>query len=227
MPQVNISIDICESIYIRNPLETSLGKKIIKHSIILLNEIGFEDFNFKKLAIHMESTEASVYRYFENKYKLLAYLVSWYWDFMHFMILMDTRNMNSPKEKLMRMIESLVNSIGDAAVPEYVDHAKLHTIVLENATKVYHNKQVDELKKEGFYNNLKKLVKTISGTISEIDSDFKYPYTLAANIVDLSLNNEYNMLHLPRLTDFQDGKYNDGRQETIVMIKYMLKRILA
>lgn len=226
MPQVHISVDICDTIYLRDPLETTLGRKMIKHAVILLHEIGFEQFNFKKLAIQMGSTEASVYRYFENKYKLLAYLVAWYWDFMHFMILMDTRNIKDRREKLYRMVDTLVNSLTEAPVPEYMDHEKLHMIVVENATKVYHNKQVDTLQKEGFYTNFKKLVKRISGSIREVDPAYAYPVALATNIVDVSLNNEYYIEHFPSLTDSNNKQNADAKVETSKMIKYLLDRAL-
>jgi len=226
MPQINISVDICPSIYIRDPLETELGRKILKHSIILMSEIGFESFNFKKLAVKMESTEASVYRYFENKYRLLAYLVSWYWDFMHFLILMSCRNIASPKKRLQIIIETLVKAVEDDAVPDYVDMEKLHLLVVENATKVYHHKEVDELKLEGFYTNLRKLVERISGVIREINPKVKYPKTLANNLVDISLNHEYNIMHFPSLTDFHEEKKEGPRKATIEMIKYIFNRIL-
>ncbi|MEM8909339.1 MAG: TetR family transcriptional regulator, partial [Bacteroidota bacterium] len=67
---VGIKISLNERLYLRDPQETALGQKIIKHSILLIDEIGFEAFNFKKLAQQMDSTEASVYRYFENKHHL-------------------------------------------------------------------------------------------------------------------------------------------------------------
>lgn len=226
MPQINITINVNEGIYLRDPLETTLGKKIIKYAIILIDEVGFEDFNFKKLAIAMESTEASVYRYFENKYKLLAYLVAWYWDYMHFMIIMDTRNIKDARIKLQIMISTLVNALDNTTAPDYIDQTKLHSLVIENASKVYHNKNVDNLKKEGFYNNLRKLVDTMADIIGEVNPEFAYPKALATNIVELSLNNEYYMLHLTHLTDFHGQKNIDAAQETIKMIQYYIDRLL-
>ena len=72
---IAIQIQLNSNLYIRDPQETKLGKKIIEFSIILIEELGFEKFTFKKLAIKIESTEASIYRYFQNKHKLLIYLV--------------------------------------------------------------------------------------------------------------------------------------------------------
>ena len=226
MPQVNILIDINESTYLRNPLETNLGKKILFHSIDLMYDTGFEDFNFRKLAIKMESTEASIYRYFENKYMLLAYLVAWYWDYIHFLILMETRNIKKAKERLKISITTLVNSQHNKSTPEYIDQPKLHAIVVENAAKVYHTKKVDDLNKVGFYLNYKKLVKTLAANILEIDSKYKYPRALATSIIEQSLNYEYYIAHLPNLTDHDDRSKIDARTETLEMIWYMVNRLL-
>jgi AcrR family transcriptional regulator len=226
MPNINILVDINEQIYLRNPLETSLGKKILLNAIELLDEIGFEEFNFKKLAVRMESTEASVYRYFENKYRLLSYLVAWYWDYVHFIILLDVRNISDVRQKMDIVINDLVNISKLDTTPEYIDLSKLHSIVVDNAARVYHHKGVDDLNKIGFYSNLKKLVKMISNIILEIDADYKYPNALATNIIELALNNEYYIQHLPRLTDVQDFQKMDPREETINMIRYFINRAL-
>ena len=59
--------------FLRNPDSTELGQKIIKNSVRLIDKLGFEDFTFKKLADEIQSTEASVYRYFpEGRSDLLA-----------------------------------------------------------------------------------------------------------------------------------------------------------
>jgi len=81
-----------DNLYLRDPQNINLGKRIIQYSIILIDEIGFEAFNFKKLAKRIKSTEASVYRYFENKHKLLVYLLCWYWEWMKFRIDFNTMN---------------------------------------------------------------------------------------------------------------------------------------
>ncbi len=74
-PQLQIKMN--EALFIRNPESTELGRNILKHSILLIDKRGFEGFTFKKLAAQTGSTEAGVYRYFENKHKLLVYLTAW------------------------------------------------------------------------------------------------------------------------------------------------------
>jgi hypothetical protein len=97
---ITIQMKLNEKLYIRDPQDTKLGRKIIQYSILLIDEIGFEDFTFKKLAHKISSTEASVYRYFENKHLLLVYLLCWYWEWMKFRIEFNTMNLEDPKKKI-------------------------------------------------------------------------------------------------------------------------------
>ena len=54
-------VNIHSGLYLRDPKETTLGQSILKFSIILIDELGFEHFTFKKLAAKINSTEASIY----------------------------------------------------------------------------------------------------------------------------------------------------------------------
>ena len=71
---MDIKFDLSESLYNKDPQESELGKKILEHSIIMLNEIGFESFTFRKLALKIGSAEKSIYRYFDNKHLLFFFL---------------------------------------------------------------------------------------------------------------------------------------------------------
>ena len=66
----NIKIQVNPKTYVKDPETSTLGKKIIQHSILLIDEIGFEEFTFKKLGEKIGSNESSVYRYFEKKLEL-------------------------------------------------------------------------------------------------------------------------------------------------------------
>lgn len=78
--QSNIAIKINPEVYKKDPLSSELGEKILRQGTELLEELGFEEFTFRKLASRIESTEASIYRYFDNKHNFLAYLTMWYWN---------------------------------------------------------------------------------------------------------------------------------------------------
>ena len=63
----DIQIQLNEHLYIKDPLQSELGKAILEKSVDLIYEIGIEDFTFKKLSTTIPTTEASIYRYFENE----------------------------------------------------------------------------------------------------------------------------------------------------------------
>src|SRR5210317_99186 len=97
---IAITLRINDTIYIRDPQQTELGRSILLHGVLLIDELGLERFNFKKLAERIHSTEASIYRYFENKHKLLIYLINWYWEWMKFRIDFFTNNVEDPQKRL-------------------------------------------------------------------------------------------------------------------------------
>ncbi|CAN0604355.1 unnamed protein product, partial [Ectocarpus sp. 12 AP-2014] len=73
----SIRIGINEKIYVKDPESSDLGKRIVEQSILMIDDMGFESFTFRKLGERIKSNESSIYRYFENKHKLLLYLASW------------------------------------------------------------------------------------------------------------------------------------------------------
>ena len=96
----NIKIQVSPKIYLKDPETSTLGQNIIRESIHLIDEIGFEHFTFKKLGDRIQSNESSIYRYFENKHKLLVYLSSWYWGWMDYRITLATTNIADVRERL-------------------------------------------------------------------------------------------------------------------------------
>lgn len=221
---IGIKITLHEGLYLRDPQETSLGQKIIKHSILLIDEIGFEAFNFKKLAQHMSSTEASVYRYFENKHLLLIYLVSWYWEWVGFLIDFNTMNIEDPKRRLQIIIETLVFASKDNPSIDYVNESVLHRLIIAEGTKAYHTKQVDKENREGFFHNYKELSGKVAKVISELNPGFPYPYALASNLFEMANNQIYFAQHLPRLTDVKVEDENFAEVEK--MLEYFAFSLL-
>lgn len=80
----NFKITINEKPYVEHPETSVLGKKIIKNSIFLIDEIGFESFTFKKVGALIKSNESFIYPYFESNYKLLIYLSTYYWSWTEY-----------------------------------------------------------------------------------------------------------------------------------------------
>ena len=198
---IGLKISLNNRLYLRDPQETALGKKIIKNAILLIDQIGFEAFTFRKLAKDIQSTEASIYRYFENKHNLLLYLVSWYWEWVSYLIDINTMNINDSVHKLRIIISTLVDASKENPSIEYVNESVLHRIIIAEGAKTYHTKTVDEENKEGLFLNFKSLVEKVSQVILDVKPDFPYPHALASNLFEMSNNQIYFALHLPRLTD--------------------------
>lgn len=200
---VEIKISLNEGIYLKDPQDSPLGRNIIKHSILLIEDLGFEGFNFKKLAQEIGSTEASVYRYFENKHSLLIYLVSWYWEWVAYLIKINTINIDNPKKKLEIIIHAFISASVDDPITDYVDENKLHSLIIAEGTKAYRTKEVDEENGKGIFKHYKRLITLVAGVILEINPTFEYPYALASNLFEMSNNHIYFANHLPKLTDIE------------------------
>ena len=162
----NLKIKVNEKIYVKDPETSPLGKKIIEKSILLIDEIGFENFTFKKLGDKINSNESSIYRYFENKHKLLVYLSSWYWSWIEYKLIFATTNIENPKEKLKRAIVIVTEKVGTENNIEYIDEAILNKIIIAEFTKTIQTKEVDQENKEGFFLIYKRVINRIESRIS-------------------------------------------------------------
>ena len=62
-PLLQVQLKISEKLYLKDPDSTSLGRRIIYAGVHLIDKIGFEQFNFKKLAQEMAArlNERGVY----------------------------------------------------------------------------------------------------------------------------------------------------------------------
>lgn len=221
---IGIRITLNEGLFLREPQDSVLGKKILEHSILLINELGFESFTFKKLAAAINSTEASVYRYFENKHMLLLYLVSWYWEWVAFLIEINSRNIDDPKQKLRIIINSFVSASKENPDVEYINESILHDVVISEGIKAYHTKEVDKENAKGFFTNYNNLTNCVSKVISEINPDFKYPAALSSNLFEMSNNHIYFAKHMPNLTEVSvtDTEFDEVEK----MLNYFTEKLL-
>ncbi len=200
-----VKIQINPSIYLKDPDSSELGKKIIKGSVEVIDKIGFEDFTFKKLAKHINSTEASLYRYFENKHKLLLYLNSWYWGWMEYRLVFGTANIKDKKEQLDIAITMICEGVTNSSA-EYIDEVRLYNIIISDASKVYHTKEVDKENKEGVFVKYKMVVNRLSEIILAINPEYKYSQMLVSTMIEGIHNQKYFSRHLPSLTNIIDGE---------------------
>lgn len=203
---VKLQLSLNPSMYLRDPQSSDLGKKIVSESIILIAEIGFEAFNFKKLSSIINSTEASVYRYFENKHRLLVYLIAWYWNYLEYRINFETHNITDPERKLLIALEFITKNLDDDENFPGISEKSLQQIVITESDKTYLTKNVDDNNKEGFFKGYKSLCETIASYISEINPNYDYPHSLVSTCMEASHQQIFFALHLPRLSDITGSK---------------------
>jgi len=179
--------------------------------------LGFESFTFKKLANKINSTEASIYRYFENKHLLLLYLVVWYWNWVTFLIDYNTKNIEDPKKRLDIIIENFVDATKENPKVDFVNEKKLHKIIISESSKTYHTKSVDAENKEGFYRSYKALIQKVADVILEIDAEFPYPNSFASNLFEMANNQIFFAQHLPSLTNIKVKGENYEQVKSLLM----------
>ena len=198
-----MSFRINEKLFLRDPQATALGQGIISKSVVLIDKLGFEQFTFKKLAEEINSTEASVYRYFENKHRLLLYLLDWYWSWLEYRIDLSATSIKDPSERLRLSLKILSEEKKYDPTFEFVDEAVLYRIVLSEMDKTYQTKQVDDHNKIGFYFEHKSLCKKIANMVKEINPNYPFPHSLISMVM-LSANQQvFYAQHLPSLTDIK------------------------
>ena len=201
----NIKIQVNPKTYVKDPETSYLGKKIIQNSILLIDEIGFEEFTFKKLGEKIGSNESSIYRYFENKHKLLVYLSSWYWAWIEYRLVFSTNNINDKFEKLKKAILIVTETIEDDSKTEHINEAVLNKIIIEEFTKTFHSKQVDEENKEGFLLIYKQVNYRIEKMILDINPDYPFAKSLVSSIIEGSLHQHFLKNHLKTITNCNEN----------------------
>jgi len=204
--KINLQIQMNNKLYLRNPDDSELGRNIISHSILIIKEKGLEDFTFKKLAKSIGTTEAGIYRYFENKRLLLTYLTAWYWSWLEFQIQTQTKNMKDKKLKVSKIIELVLMRSENEMVSDYINEYDLYQIILTDSVKTYHNNKVSEDNKDQLFKPYKDLCALIGDILLEVNPKYKFPKSLASTIIEVSHCQVYFRHNLPLLTDFGNDK---------------------
>jgi len=197
----NLTIKVSEGLYQINPQTSKLGKNNVVNSVTMIDEIGFEKFNFKKLGEEIGSPEASIYRYFKSKNQLLTYLISWYWGWMEYRLVLEITNIESADIRLTKSIALIASNTNEQILIEGIDIKKLHQIIISESIKSYLTKDVDKANKEGAFHNYKQFVERISKIIQEINPEYTYPQMLITTIVEGVHLQVFFADHLPRLTN--------------------------
>ncbi|MFT5736205.1 MAG: AcrR family transcriptional regulator [Maribacter sp.] len=198
-----IKFVIADELYLKDPQQTNFGRKLLQNAIEVMLEVGFEQFNFKRLAIQMKSAETSIYRYFENKQKLLMWLNCWYWEWVHYLMDIHTLNIKDAKERLRSAIHELLYATEESNITAYINENLLHKLVVIEGVKSLHFNEVDKANDNGVFKSHKDLISKLTTIISEVNPSFSYSASLASTLTDMAHNQIYYSTHLPRLSSIR------------------------
>ncbi len=199
--ELQLVFRVNDKIYLRDPETSAIGKQLVKTAIDLIYALGFEQFTFKKLAAEIHSTEATAYRYFENKHRLLLYILNWYWSYMEYLLEIRLRNISSKKERLRIIVELLTHELPESSGAFDYNKKFLNHIVIAESSKVYLVKEVAEINKHAVFKPYKDLCAKIAEAISDFRPGYKYPRSLSSTLIETAHNQQYFSINLPRLTD--------------------------
>lgn len=207
---LQLHIKMNPKLFLRDPEQSPLGRSIIQHSINLIHKVGFEDFTFKKLAIEMGTTEASIYRYFENKHRLLTYLIAWLWTWLEYQLVYHTNNITDAEQKINVVTRLLTFQLPDQFTFDHIDKGQLFQIAITEGSKPYLTKHVTEDNKNHLFKPYKDLCQRIAGIFSEYNPAYKYPRSLSSTLLEMAHYQYFFKLNLPSLTDFRNEKDDSG-----------------
>jgi AcrR family transcriptional regulator len=196
-----LNILISKEFYIKDPLSSDLGKKILSDGLKLMFEIGLEDFTFKKLACKVGTTESTIYRYFESKNQFLFYLFNFYWTWMEYRLYLCVANIEKPLEKLERVIKMLTRSEDFELTTPFINASLLNQVISIEFSKTFLSKKVDEENKLGYFKQYKKFVEDLSQIVLTINPSYPYSHALISTVLESVFHQRYFTEHLPRLTD--------------------------
>ena len=209
--EYSLKVRMNEHLFLRNPESSELGKKIVREGILLFAELGLEETTFRKLADRLNTKEASIYRYFENKHRLLIYLVDWYWQWLEFQVVFQTNNLTDPRQKLERVLRILIlQDVGKGIelqeTNDGIDVRSLHSLVICEGSKAYLTHHVTEDNQQQLFKPYKDLCARIASIILEKRPAYPYARSLASTLIEMAHYQTFFMQHLPSLTDFGQSK---------------------
>ena len=200
-----MKIKVNEKIFLKDPDSSDVGRSIVATSILLIDEIGFEAFTFKKLGFRIGSPESTIYRYFENKHKVLLYVSSWYLSWLEYRLVFSTVNIASPEEKLMKAIKLLTEPVQEDSNYSHINEVVLNRIVIAESSKTYFTKEVDAGNNDGLFKVYKRLVQRVADMVLVINPKYEYPRMLISTVIEGAHQQNHFAEHLPSLTDVRDG----------------------
>lgn len=201
MGPVEFRFRLNENLFLRNPDDTASGRLILQQGLSLMLEIGFEAFTFRKLAEKAGITEATVYKYFSNKHRLLQYYFDLYWVWMKELGSLETSRHQHPEQKVRCLIDLLCGIWPGKSIMPPVAATELRALLIAEGLKSLLTKNVDDDNRLKLFAPYKEYCLFLSVEVSAIRPQYPLPRSLATVVIEMSHSMEFYMEHLPTLTE--------------------------
>jgi AcrR family transcriptional regulator len=205
--ELQLQLKMNPNLYVKDPEATDLGKKIIKQGILMIRDLGMEEFTFKKLAQQIGTTEAGIYRYFENKHRLLTYILTWFWTWQEYQVVFHTNNLKDTGQKINVVILILTFQLEDKFIADHIDKHALHQIAISESDKSFLTKHVLADNEAKLFKPYKDLCHRVAMIFLEYNPDYHFSHSLASTLIETAHHQTYFKEHLPSLTDFGPGEH--------------------
>jgi hypothetical protein len=220
-----IQIQLSDKLYLRDPASSTVGRNIVKQGAIMIEKMGLEEFTFKKLAAKLRTNESTIYRYFENKHRLLLYLFDWYWRWIEYLVVVHTNNMNDLNKKIDVVLDIITLRIeGELVGGPEIDKKVLHQLVIKEGSKAYLTSHVIQDNKMQLFKPYKDLCARVADIFLEVNPRYKYARSLASTVLEMAHYQYFFMHNLPRLTDF--GQVKDEK-EIVNFLRHLINSSLS
>lgn len=190
----------------KDPLSSDLGMRISKEGLLLFAEVGFDGFTFKKLAERLNTTESSIYRYFDNKHRFLIYLIAHYWLWLEYQILFHVNAFSSPLDQLHKAIEILCHSEELGWTFDHLDRKALHKVLIDASLRAYYSDEVDSENQDGLFSDYKRLNQRLCTLLIHCAPNYPHPKALISTLFETIHSQQFYATHLPSLTDLDHKK---------------------
>jgi AcrR family transcriptional regulator len=199
----SIRIKIPSPVYLKDPETSELGRQIVRMGLEKLHDIGYEQFTFKKLAECIGSPESSVYRYFENKHRLLVYLLNWYWSWQEYRVTFGISNVSDAKAQLERAIE-ILNTLPDSdEIHDGLSLQMLFRLAEQESSRVFLHHETPGVERAVFFEGYRRLCSRLTKLVTQIRPEYPYPKALVTTVLDAIHLQPLYARELQHITDLE------------------------
>ena len=111
-----------------------------------------------------------------------------------------TNSIKDPKERLEKAIKIVTTSIEEDLNYSHINEEILGRIVINESSKSFLTKEVDDENKEGYFVIYKRMVNRLEVMIAAYAPTYGYASSLASTILEGSLHQYFLINHFPTLT---------------------------